>query len=79
MKRIILVVVLILMIATPVMANSYYHEMTVQLDGEWKLETNIVMPEVSSGLTLEGIGSAYIHNVLIAHDSSDLANWWKLF
>ena len=79
MKRILMIVMLIMLIATPAMANSYYHEITVELDGEWTLQNDVVMPEVSSGITLAGKGSARIHSVLIAYDSDDISNWWKLF
>ena len=41
MKRILLIVILILMIASPVMAQSqtYFHEVTVELDGEWEFNS----------------------------------------
>ena len=95
MNKIIVVALLILFIASPVLSQSqsYFHEVTVELDGEWSLDSSFVVtevekrggdfddwyvlvPKVSSGLQLTGIGQARIHSITKAQS---VPSWWQLF
>ena len=78
MKRIILVVVLILMIATPVMAQAtnYHHEVKLEIDGEWEFNGTFVAPGVRETTTLSGVGKAKMHSITKAQT---IPNWWQLF
>jgi len=78
MKKIILLIIILLMIASPVMAQSknFYHEVTIELDGEWKLDQDFAAPEVTSTITLEGVGKALIKSITKAQT---VPVWWELF
>ena len=78
MRKIIIIALLILFIATPVMAQSqsYSHEVTVELDGEWTFNSTFAAPDISSGVSLSGIGQARIHAITKAQS---VPTWWELF
>ena len=78
MKRIILIAILILMIATPVVAQStnYHHEVKLELDGEWEYNGSFIAPEVVATTTLKGIGKAVMHSITKAQT---IPVWWQLF
>jgi hypothetical protein len=78
MNKIIIAILLIAFIATPVMAQSktFYHEVTVQLDGEWDFNSEFVSPEATSKTTLKGVGKAMIHSITKAQS---VPVWWELF
>ena len=78
MKRIILITVLILMIASPVMAQAtnYYHEVELQLDGEWEWNGTFAAPDVLETTSLKGTGKAIMHAITKAQT---IPNWWQLF
>ena len=78
MKRIILITVLILMIATPVMAQAtnYHHEVKLELDGEWGWNGTFVAPDVLETTSLKGTGKAIMHAITKAQT---IPNWWQLF
>ena len=81
MKRLLIVLALILLLATVVTAQSYYQELEIRLDGDYKLNTSLTLPEVVSVIDLEGIGAAYIKSklIVITEDASQLTKWWDLF
>ena len=74
MKRIILIALMILMIATPAMAQGFYHEFTMELDGEWDLNQRVEMPNQSSEIILVGVGKAKMKSIL-----RESPTWWDLF
>ena len=78
MKRIILITVLILMIATPVMAQSttYHHEVKLELDGEWEFNGTFAAPDVLETTSLKGVGKAKMHAITKAQT---IPSWWELF
>ena len=78
MKRILLIVILILMIASPVMAQAttYYHEVELQLDGEWEWQGTFDAPNVSETTMLKGVGKAKMHSITKAQS---IPSWWQLF
>jgi hypothetical protein len=78
MKRILFIAILILMIASPVMAQSqtYFHEVTVELDGEWEFNSEFAAPDIVGGVSLSGIGQARIHAIT---KSQSVPTWWQLF
>jgi uncharacterized protein YdeI (BOF family) len=78
MKKILLITILILMIATPVLAQSqtYFHEVTVELDGEWDFDSTFASPEATSTTKLVGVGKAMIHAITKAQS---VPVWWDLF
>ena len=83
-KTVIFTVILLMVLAMPVFAQSasYFHEVTVELDGEWDLNTSFNVgktetnPAFSSGVTLKGVGQARIHAITKA---SYVPVWWDLF
>ena len=84
MKKIILVMIILLMIAAPVMANSEYtlqHDIEVKLDGDYNLGIGVYTPaQGGADISLEGIGQAYINSrLLIASVETVASNWWDLF
>ena len=81
MKRLLIVLALILLLATTAIANSYYQELEIRLDGDYTLNTSLTLPEVVSVIDLEGIGAAYIKSklIVITEDASQLTKWWDLF
>jgi len=78
LNSILLIALLILLIATPVLAQSqtYYHEVTVELDGEWDFDSTFASPEATSTTKLVGIGKAVIHAITKAQS---VPVWWDLF
>ena len=78
MKRTLLIVILILMIASPVMAQAttYYHEVELQLDGEWEWNGSFDAPNVSETTMLKGVGKAKMHSITKAQSTP---SWWELF
>ena len=78
MKRILLICVLILMFASPVMAQSatYHHEVKLELDGEWEYNGSFIAPEVIATTTLKGTGKAIMHSITKAQT---IPVWWDLF
>ena len=78
MKRILLIVILTLMIASPVMAQAttYYHEVELQLDGEWEWQGTFAAPDVLETTMLKGVGKAKMHAITKAQT---IPVWWDLF
>ncbi len=74
----LLLIVLVFALATPVLAQSktFYHEVTVEMDGEWEYNGSFAAPEVVTTNNLKGVGKARIHAVTKAHSAP---NWWTLF
>jgi hypothetical protein len=74
----LLLIVLVFALAAPVLAQSqtYYHEVTVELDGEWEYNGSFVAPEVIATTTLKGIGKAKMHSITKAQS---VPVWWDLF
>jgi hypothetical protein len=86
MKRLLIIITVILLIATPVLANSsseytVKHDLIVTLDGDYELKANIYTPaQGGMDLALDGIGKAYIESrLIIASVESVSSNWWDLF
>ncbi len=79
MKILITALLLIVLIATPALANNYFYEMSVQVDGDFVFKNTLNMPEVQSNTELEGKGKAKIALKIIVQDVRDLADWWNLF
>ena len=78
MKKTLLLIILILMIASPVMAQAtnYYHEVTLELDGEWEFNGSFNAPKVSETTMLKGVGKAKMHSITKAQT---IPVWWDLF
>ena len=81
MKKLIFVCILILLLATTAIANSYYQELEIRLDGDYTLNTSLTLPEVESIIDLEGIGKAFIKAklIIVTEDLDSLKAWWDLF
>jgi len=86
MKRLLIIITVILLIATPVLANtnnSYTinHEMVVELDGEWGLTMDVITPAQGNvAIGLDGIGTAYLSSkLLIVAIEQMSSNWYDLF
>jgi len=73
-----LIVMMVLMVASPVFAQSqtYFHEVTVELDGEWEWNGSFIAPEVITTTALKGTGKAMIHAITKAQS---VPVWWELF
>jgi hypothetical protein len=86
MKRLLIIITVILLIATPVLANtsSEYtvkHDLIVNLDGDYNFTANTYTPAQGGvDLSLDGIGKAYIESrLVIASVESVTSNWFDLF
>ncbi len=86
MRKILIVLVLILLIATPVMANSSYtytvkHHVEVQLDGEFDFNSTIITPAQGNvDVSLSGEGKASLLSILeIIEQDHVSSNWFDLF
>lgn len=86
MKKIILIALIILFIATPVLANSSYtytikHNIELQLDGDFGFESRVSTPSQGNvDIVLEGEGSAYLKSILeIIEKIVVTDNWFDLF
>ncbi len=78
MKYLIILITIILLIASPVLAQSYYHEITMQLSGDYEIRTELKIPNSSNLIDLEGVGDAFIQSKLIIVEASE-DSWWDLF
>jgi hypothetical protein len=78
MRTFIIMAICILFLATPVMAQSqtYYHEVTLEVDGEWEYNGSFIAPEVIATTVLKGIGKAKMHSITKAQS---VPVWWDLF
>jgi hypothetical protein len=76
MKKLLLILLIVICIATPAYA-SYYHEITIEVEGEWTIDSNFAAPEVTSNFALTGTGKAIIHAITAAKEVP--GDWWKLF
>lgn len=76
MRTFILIAICLMLFATPVFA-SYYHEVTIELEGEWTLDSSFAAPEVVSTISLTGTGKVIIHAITAAKDTP--GEWWRLF
>ncbi len=76
MRKIILTILLVAFLATPVHA-SYYHEITIEVEGEWEIDSKFAAPEISSEFTLTGTGKAIINAITAA--KAVPGEWWRLF
>ncbi len=86
MKRLLIIITVILLIATPVLANasSEYtvkHDLIVTLDGDFNFNANVFTPAQGGlDLSLDGIGKAYIESrLVIASVENVSSNWFDLF
>jgi len=78
MKKVLLVILILMLFASPVLAQSttYFHEVTVELDGEWTWTGSFIAPEVITNTALTGVGQARIHAITKAQS---VPVWWDLF
>ncbi len=76
MKRLLMISLIIIMLSAPVMANNFYHEMSIVVEGEYTLTTNVTLPDVTQTIDVEGIGKVMIDTKLKKFES---ASWWDLF
>ena len=74
MKKMLIVLVLLLMIPSIVFAQGFYHEFTLELDGTWELNQEVVMPNQRNNIVLVGVGKALMKSVL-----RESPTWWDLF
>ena len=81
MRNIIIVLALILLLTTTAIANSYYQELEITLDGDYTLNTSLTLPEVASVIDLVGVGKAFIKSklIIVTDDIDSLKAWWELF
>lgn len=75
--RMLLIVILILMLLAIPVSASYYHEVQLELDGEWEFNSSFIAPEVNSSIALSGTGKAIMKAVTAARDAP--GEWWRLF
>lgn len=78
MKKLLVILVLVLMLVSPVLAQSttYYHEVELELDGEWEWNGSFIAPEVIATTALKGTGKAKMHSITSAQT---IPSWWELF
>ncbi len=76
MRMSVIVILLIMLMATPVLANNYSHEMSIVVEGEYTLTTNIAIPDVVQSIDVAGTGRVMIDTKLKKFDA---ASWWDLF
>lgn len=76
MRKIILLILLIAFLATPAHA-SYYHEIIIEVEGEWEINSSFAAPEIASEFTLKGTGKAIVKAITAA--KAVPGDWWKLF
>lgn len=78
MKKVLLILLAVLFIASPVFAQSttYYHEVTLELDGEWEWNGTFAAPDVLETTALKGTGKAIMHAITKAQT---VPVWWDLF
>ena len=89
MKRLIICWLIVVLLMTVFVATtgsaqsqSYFHEVTIEMDGEWDLDSNftVYQPEggedMSSNISLVGVGQARIHAIT---KSQSVPVWWDLF
>ena len=86
MKNLLIIITVILLIATPVLANSsseytVKHDLIVTLDGDYELKANIYTPaQGGMDLALDGVGKAHIESrLIIASVETVTSNWFDLF
>lgn len=83
MKRfiIILIVITLIMAVAGSASANYYHNLTIQVEGEYNFEVNSTLPESSLTLDFEGVGKAFINSDLriLKQDLVELQKWWSLF
>ena len=81
MRNLIIVLTLILLLTTSSIANSYYQELEITLDGDYTLNTSLTLPEVASVIDLVGVGKAFIKSklIIVTDDIDSLKAWWELF
>lgn len=81
MRNILIALLLVLLISTGAFAQSYHHEIEIMLDGDYKIVTNVVLPDSNTDIDLEGVGKAHIKSklVVVAEDLDSLKAWWDLF
>ena len=86
MKKIILIALILLFIATPVLANESYqytvkHKVELQLDGDFTFNSTITTPAQGNvDIGLAGEGTAYLLSDLEIIESRIVSsNWFDLF
>ncbi len=75
MRVLFVVLILLFFIVTPTSAN-YYHEMSIVVEGEYTLTTNIAIPDATQTINVEGVGRVMIDTKL---KRFDMSSWWDLF
>ncbi len=76
MRVVVIVLLAVILLSTPVLANNYYHEMSIVVEGEYKLTTNIAVPDVTQSIDVEGVGRVMIDTKLKKFGAG---SWWDLF
>ncbi len=71
-----LIAVMLLSIPCSVFAQNYYHEMSIVVEGDYTLTTNLAIPDVVQQIDVAGTGRVMIDTKLKKFDSS---SWWDLF
>ena len=77
MSKIILIAICLLLIATPVMASSYYHNLTIEVSGEYEMSTSFAAPDVAWRIDIAGLGEMRLNSIIAAH--SITTDWWDMF
>ncbi len=80
MRYILTAIIITMFMITPVTAQSFYHEVTIELNGDYEIKTNVRIPDASSEIDLKGVGRAFIHSkLIIMPEKEELKSWWNLF
>ncbi len=75
MKKIFLITLLVIFLTSPAVASNYSHEMSIVVEGEYTLTTNIAIPDAVQTINVEGTGKVMIDTKLKKVEAS----WWDLF
>lgn len=81
MRYLLFIMIVILLMAMPVSASNYYHNLTIQVEGEYQFKANTTLPDAVIDLEFEGAGSAFVNSDLriLTEDLEALQKWWSLF
>lgn len=77
----LLIVLMIFMIPGQAVASNYYHNLTIQVEGEYTFKVDSVLPESNLSLDFSGTGKALVASDvrILTQDLEGLMKWWDLF
>ena len=75
MRIIITTIIILMLLISPASAQYIYHEVTIHVVGEYKLQS------IGGGSInlFEGVGEAHLHMKRVQAPEAVKVNWWDLF